>query len=154
VAAFRQYLRDLVGKYVQLERSGPEACQGWVFTVGQDYVTLSGFDGSPLHVPLQHIRSVTAFPDLGEDPPRSLIAPEDCPDTFDELLARYVGRRVRLNHGGPEVSAGTLLAFGDDYLLIEIAPGCQVCHARFHLRSLCPFLACEPSSEGYIQGGI
>jgi hypothetical protein len=103
---------------------------------GRDYVTLCGGDGLSLHLPLHHIRSVTPVPDPGPEYPPPDGSAAAGPETFSELLAGLVGEVVRIHHAGPEVTVGTLVAATDEYLLTEIAPEGQVCHVRFHVRSL------------------
>jgi hypothetical protein len=150
------YLQGLQGVFVQLERGGPEACQGWLLSVQSDYLTLRSPEGADLHLPLHHIRSVTPLP-----PPPEAAMPADTgsalPATFAELLREQVGRRVRLYHAGPEVSAGRLEGCAPDHLLLALDSGETVCFTLFHLRSLylpAPGLEdafAEPSEP--LQGG-
>lgn len=132
--AFRRYLLGLQGEWVQLERGGPEACLGWLQSVQADYLTLRYEDGSELHLPLHHIRSVTRVP--LQVP---VLTPPDGPTpppTFRELLAASRGRLVRLYHAGPEMSVGILRDCAEDHLLLEIAQDEVVCYSLFHIRSL------------------
>ncbi len=131
---FARYLRGLQGKYVQLERGGPEACQGWLYSVHHDYLTLRSEDGADLHLPLHHIRSVTSLHELVPDsPPPEGVAPEA--ETFLQLLKMNVDRRVGLYHAGPEVCTGRLQEVAQDHLVLEVAPGETTCFTTFHVRS-------------------
>jgi spore coat protein B len=152
--AFTSYLLGLLGTFVQIERGGPEACQGWLQAVHADYLTLRAGEASDLHLPLRHIHSVTPLPGL--EHPIASAADEGQPDTFTDLLKAHLGFTVRLYHTGPEVSLGTLLACSADHLILETAPGEHVCYTMFHIRSL--YLVrgdadlTSPESEEPLQG--
>lgn len=123
--------------FVQVERDGPDACQGWLASVRTDYLTLQAPGGALLHLPLHHIRSVTP----GAPPGDRCGGPDvdlQTPGNFAELLALHLDRPVRLYHAGPEVSAGILRHCDTDHVLLEVADGALVCFARFHIRSLFP----------------
>lgn len=130
---FTGYLRGLLGACVQLERGGPEACQGRLASVQEDYLTLRASVGGDLHLPLHHIRSVTPLA-----PPDGTQAPaaHALPPTFAELLASHRDRCVRLNHAGPELSTGVLRSCDEDHLLVEVSPDETACFTLFHVRSL------------------
>jgi spore coat protein B len=133
VDALIGHLRSLVGRLVQVERGGPEACQGWLQAVCADYLTLRSDDGADLYLPLHHIRSVTP----ANVPASAAAGPTGGqPDTFVGLLQQNQGRRVRLYHAGPEVSVGILQAAASDSLLLEVPTGELVCFTLFHIRSL------------------
>lgn len=129
------YLQGLQGVFVQVERGGPQACEGWLHAVQTDYLTLRSPEGADLYLPLRHIRSVTPLPPPeGENRP---AAGEGAPAaSFADLLRRAVGRRVRLYHAGPEVSAGRLESCAPDHLLLTLDSGETVCFTLFHIRSL------------------
>jgi hypothetical protein len=130
-----RYLSDLQGAFVQVERGGPEACQGWLDSVQADYFTLVADCGAELHLRLHHIRSVTPLPTPA--PRREARAKSGGrPPTFAELLAVHLGRQVRLNHAGPESCTGELRAVAPDYAVLETNPGQPVCFPLFHIRSL------------------
>ncbi|HEY3364025.1 MAG TPA: hypothetical protein VGK74_03080 [Symbiobacteriaceae bacterium] len=132
--SFRHYLCGLQGAYVQLERAGPDACQGWLVFVQDDYLTLRAPEGGDLHLPLHHIRSVSRFPP--PDPYPLQAGDNRPPQTFAELLSLNQGRHVRLYHAGPEVTVGILRESGADHLVLEVATDEIVGFARFHVRSL------------------
>ena len=131
--ALIRHLRKQVGRFVQVERSGPEACQGWLQAVCADYLTLRSDQGTDLYLPLHHIRSVTPLP-IPAGPPAPGTTGQ--PDTFVGLLQQQVGRRVRLYHAGPEVSVGVLEACEPDHLLLALPSGEVACFTLFHVRSL------------------
>ncbi len=153
--ALIRYLQGLLGACVQIERGGPEACQGWLNSVQSDYLTLRSADAEKLYLPLHHIRSVTLLreiPPLPADPEQP--AP---PPAFADILQANIGAIVRLYHAGPEMSLGRLCACTDDYLVLETLDGETVCFALFHIRSLylpaegadaAGFDTAEPMQEG------
>lgn len=134
MTSFKRYLSSLQGAFVQLERAGPEACQGWLVGVQEDYLTLRAPVGSDLHLPLHHIRSASRSTPL--DPPPAETGTAPAPQTFAELLAQSVGRSVRLYHSGPEVTVGVLRECEGEHLVLEAATGEAVGFALFHVRSL------------------
>lgn len=154
--AFIGYLRQILGRFVQVERGGPEACQGWLYAVQSDYLTLRSECGSDLHLPLHHVRSVTPLP-LPPLHPTEAAETDALPEYFRNLLQRHVGDQVRLYHAGPEVTVGTLRECGQDFLLLEISPDEVAGFTLFHVRSLyvgpetAEFTSPEPSYP--LQGG-
>lgn len=128
------YLTGLVGKYVQVERGGPDACQGWLAPVQQDYLTLVATTGDALHLPVRHIRSLTPIPPPPDEPCPAAFEPQ--PPTFADLLLSRVGQWVRLYHAGPEVSVGILREATPDFLLLEDSVGNMACYLFFHVRSV------------------
>lgn len=131
--ALIRHLRQQVGRFVQVERSGPEACQGWLQAVCADYLTLRSDLGADLHLPLHHIRSVTPLSVPAAPVP---LDSGGQPETFAHLLQQQVGQRVRLYHAGPEVSVGVLEACEADHLLVALPSGEVACFVLFHIRSL------------------
>jgi hypothetical protein len=131
---FNHYLLGLKGQFVQLERGGPDACQGWVQSVQVDYLTLRCTEGGELHLPLRHIRSVTPLP-----PPAESICPSEIavpPTTVTELLVTNRGKHLRLYYSGPEMSIGILRECAEDHLLLEVTPSEVICYSLFHIRSI------------------
>lgn len=128
------YLNGLVGTYAQVERGGPDACQGWVASIQEDYLTIVSATGDALHLPLRHIRSLTPVLPPEDEPCPAAFATQ--PPTFMDLLLSNIGRQVRLYHAGPEVSLGTLREATPDFLLLEAPGGDMVCYFFFHVRSL------------------
>jgi hypothetical protein len=150
-----RYLHELHGELVQVERGGPEACQGWLTEIQTDYLTLRANDGTDLHLPLHHIRSVTPL-----TPPAVDQKPTSEPSqmvTFHALLQGNLGSPVRLYHAGPETTFGTLRDCADDHLILESDSGESICFALFHIRSLYvvtdqPGSTASPAAESQ-QGG-
>ena len=132
MAAFRQYLGDLQGRFVQVGRGAPDACCGWLQSVQADFITLFCPDFGILHLPAHHIRSIGPAP----APEASPVIGEPVPQTFVQLLVAHAGLPVRLNHACPESTAGTLLAVAADHLVLAIEPEEVVCFPLFHVRSL------------------
>jgi hypothetical protein len=128
------YLTGLVGKFVQVERGGPDACQGWLASVQEDYLTIVAATGDALHLPLRHIRSLTPVQPPPNEPCPAAF--EQQPPTFVDLLLSRIGHLVRLYHAGPEVSVGMLREATPDFLLLEDSAGDMVCYLSFHVRSL------------------
>lgn len=137
------YLSGLVGTYVQVERGGPEACQGWVASIQEDYLTIAAATGDELHLPLRHIRSLTPIRPPYDEPCPAAFAPQ--PPTFLEVLLSSIGQFVRLYHAGPEVSVGILREATPDFLLLEDSTGETVCYLFFHVRSLYVVPRARPS---------
>ncbi|MDF2626465.1 MAG: hypothetical protein K0R39_296 [Symbiobacteriaceae bacterium] len=137
------YLNGLVGTYVQVERGGPDACQGWFASAQDDYLTIVSGTGDALHLPLRHVRSITPVPPPTDE--RRPAAYAVRPPTFLDLLLGSVGQVVRIYHAGPEVSVGTLREATQDFLLLEDMAGDIVCYFSFHVRSLYVVPRARPS---------
>jgi len=137
--ALVQYLRQWLGSPVQLERGGPEACEGLLTAVRADYLSLRSVDGIDLYLPLRHIRSVTLLDATGAPPPADPeppAGPEPLPDTFLELAQQLTGKPVRLYHAGSEMTVGHLTACTSDYLAVLSSDALHICFPLYHIRSL------------------
>lgn len=132
--SFLQYLLGLVGMTVQVERSGPESCRGFLQAVHREYLILVDDWGAPIYLPIHHIRSVSRLEI--PDHPLLPLPMETGPDSFQELLRGCLGRLIRVYHAGPELCYGTLVSCGDHHLVLEALDGEQICFATWHLRSL------------------
>lgn len=134
--ALVQYLRQWQGGYVQVERGGPDACQGWLQDLQADYLVLRSDLGTDLYLPLHHIRSISPLPAEGPPPAPASAPGAPAPARFADLLRMHLGRRVRLYHSGPELSIGVLRECTDEYALLEAWSGELVCFTLYHIRSL------------------
>lgn len=151
-ASLANYLRAMAGKYVQMERGGPEKSQGWVLGVYDDYITLGTSEGAKVHYQLHHIKAISAYLHQNQGNGSAQQMPTFEPDgnhaTFRELLASYKGQLVRINQGGPESAVGLVHEVTDDYVVLASGQsggdGNQqgiklqelVCYPIFHIRSV------------------
>lgn len=140
MATYRQYLIDLQGTFVHVDRGSPDACRGWLQAIRTDFITLLCPGFGLLHLPTHHIRNIgpELVPQAGPEPVLQAVPVhgEPPPPTFVQLLRAHTGLPVQLNHAGPEVASGTLLSVSDDHLVLETEPGTTVCFPLFHVRSL------------------
>lgn len=132
--ALVRHLQRWLGSPVQLERGGPEACEGLLTAVQADYLCLRSVDGMDLYLPLRHVRSITLLGAAAAPPPPAEA--EQLPATFVELAQQLTGTFVRLYHAGAEMTAGHLLECTSDYLAVRSSEGEEICFPLYHLRSL------------------
>jgi spore coat protein B len=138
LAQFREHVTSLIGKSIRLGRGGPDGTQGVLVAVKLDYLTLLSEDGSLVHYPVHHLRSITelvnAEPD--EDLDLSGDAIDALPDTLQQLLQAYTGLKVQVYDHGPENAAGIVFGTGDDFVKLITSPDEMVHYPFFHIRSV------------------
>lgn len=139
MARFGEHVGSLVGKRVRLGRGGPDERKGILLGVRDDYLTLHCEDGSLVHYPLHHLKSVTEMVNSevedGIDPASSaLIA--GLPATLHELVKSFVGLKVQVYDHGPESAAGIVFSVGEDYVQLITTPDEMVHYPFFHIRSI------------------
>ncbi|EJQ44115.1 spore coat protein [Bacillus wiedmannii] len=113
------FLKDLIGSYVRVNRGGPESQKGTIVSLGVDYFGLENEKGENHYYQLRHLKSITqntkdgGVGDLewGE---------EDIAEDFETLLQSFKYRWVKINRGGPEKIEGILQDVSGGYVTLII----------------------------------
>ncbi|QUG82294.1 spore coat protein [Bacillus nitratireducens] len=113
------FLEDLIGSYVRINRGGPESQKGAIVSVYADYFVLQNEKGEYHYYQLRHLKSITkntkdgGIADSGG-------AEEDAAEDFETLLQGFKYRWVKINRGGPEKIEGILQDVSSDYVTLII----------------------------------
>ncbi|PGA95779.1 spore coat protein [Bacillus toyonensis] len=113
------FLKDLIGSYVRVNRGGPESQKGTIVSLGADYFGLENEKGENHYYQLRHLKSITkntkdgGIGDFG-------WAEEDIAEDFETLLQSFKYRWVKINRGGPEKIEGILQDASSDYVTLII----------------------------------
>ncbi|ALQ66180.1 MULTISPECIES: hypothetical protein [Bacillus] len=101
------FLKDLIGSFVRVNRGGPEAQKGTIVAVCSDYFVLRNEKGELYYYQIRHLKSVTKnVKDCKADDCEWLEC--ECEDDFEKLLQSFKYRWVKINRGGPEKVEGIL----------------------------------------------
>jgi spore coat protein B len=140
------FLKDLIGSFVRVNRGGPESQKGTIVAVCSDYFVLKNEKGEHYYYQLRHLKSVTKNTkdcveyDCG-------WSEYNCSEDFEKLLLSFKYRWVKINRGGPEKVEGILQDVSCDYVTLIIKEE-VVLIALSHIKSVSyneP--ACEESDE-------
>jgi spore coat protein B len=139
MTCFRDQVNSLCGKRVRLGRGGPGERKGTLVSLSEDFLTVLSDDGSLIHYPLHHLKSLT---ELMNDLPHTPALPElpeeskSLPSTFQSLMQAFKGKKVELYDRGPESTTGFVFEAGDDYAKIVISTDEIVHYPYLHIRSV------------------
>ena len=113
------FLKDLIGSYVRVNRGGPESQKGIIVSVCADYFVLQNEKGEYHYYQLRHLKSITKNTKdggIGD----SGWSEEDSAEDFETLLQGFKYRWVKINRGGPEKIEGILQDVSCDYVTLII----------------------------------
>ncbi|MBJ8007091.1 MULTISPECIES: spore coat protein [Bacillus cereus group] len=113
------FLKDLIGSYVRVNRGGPESQKGAIVSVCGDYFVLQNEKGEYHYYQLRHLKSITKNTKdggIGD----SVWSEEDNAEDFETLLQGFKYRWVKINRGGPEKIEGILQDVSSDYVTLII----------------------------------
>jgi spore coat protein B len=132
VTVFREQIHSLVGKRVRLGRGGSDERKGTLRSVQDDYITAKVDDGTLVHYPLHHLKSVTEIVN-GEtvaDPEGAEESLEALPTRIHDLFLSYLGQKVQVYDHGPESAAGFVFDVGEDFVKLVTTPD-EIVHYPF-----------------------
>lgn len=113
------FLKDLIGSYVRVNRGGSESQKGTIVSVCTDYFVLKNEKGERYYYQLRHLKSITKnTKDCVTDDCGWLEY--DCAEDFEKLLQSFKYRWVKINRGGPEKVEGILQDVSCDYVTLII----------------------------------
>lgn len=149
MASFREQVDSLIGKRVRLGRGGPDERKGTLVSVQDEFLSVYSDDGSMVHYPLHHLKSVTELMG-GEEGSGDgsgggsgggsgwdqTGGGTGFPSTFRGLMDSFLGQKVQVYDHGPESAAGFVFGVGDDYVQLVTGPDEMVHYPFFHIRSV------------------
>ncbi|HDR7793243.1 TPA: spore coat protein [Bacillus luti] len=113
------FLKDLIGSYVRVNRGGPESQRGIIVSVCADYFVLENEKGEYYYYQICHLKSITRNTKdcvVGDcEWPK-----EDYAEDFEALLQSFKYRWVKINRGGPEKIEGILQDVSCDYVTLIV----------------------------------
>ncbi|MGE6539924.1 spore coat protein [Bacillus luti] len=113
------FLKDLIGSYVRVNRGGPESQKGTIVSLGADYFGLENEKGETHYYQLRHLKSITQNTKDGGIGDFEW-AEEEIAEDFETLLQSFKYRWVKINRGGPEKIEGILQDVSGDYVILII----------------------------------
>ncbi|PGV67524.1 spore coat protein [Bacillus cereus] len=113
------FLEDLIGSNVRVNRGGPESQKGTIVSIGADYFVLQNEKGEHHYYQLRHLKSITKNTKDGGIAD-SGWSEEDSAEDFETLLQNFKYRWVKINRGGPEKIEGILQDVSNDYVTLII----------------------------------
>ncbi|EEK80762.1 hypothetical protein [Bacillus cereus] len=113
------FLKDLIGSYVRVNRGGPESQKGTIVSLGADYFGLENEKGENHYYQLRHLKSITQNTKDGGIGDFEW-AEEDIEEDFETLLQSFKYRWVKINRGGPEKIEGILQDASGGYVTLII----------------------------------
>ncbi len=137
---FREHVASLVGRHIRLGRGGPDERRGNLVAVRDDYLSLLSEDGSLVHYPLHHLRSITEIVAADSEETNltelSLENIPALPASLMELMTSFTGLKIQVYDHGPETAAGIVFGVGNDFVKLITSPDEMVHYPFFHIRSV------------------
>lgn len=135
----KEWLTNLVGKVLKVDRGGPESRTGLLLGVYDDHLAILTEQEGVIYYKIDHIKSITENVKKGLQ--FQLEIPEDftfkTAATFKGLLGNLTNQWVNINRGGPEKIEGVLHDTNDEYEFVTLVLNEEVIRlAMFHIRSI------------------
>ncbi|MEW9697853.1 hypothetical protein [Paenibacillus sp. SI8] len=130
------YLSQLYGKEVKINRGGPDATTGLLVNISQDFLVLQTQDGVA-YIQLQHIKSISDTKNSASSTNSTYqtTASHVSAYNFNSLLHQLRHNFVQINRGGPEKYEGFIADISSDYLLLVVKD--EVIQVPvFHIKSI------------------
>ncbi|MDZ4625722.1 spore coat protein [Bacillus cereus] len=140
------FLKDLIGSFVRVNRGGPESQKGTIISVCQDYFVLKNEKGELYYYQLKHLKSITKN---AKECGSSDCEWEDCAcaEDFEALLESFKYCWVKINRGGPEKVEGILQDVSCDFVTLIVKEEIILIAIK-HIKSVnYNALACGESDE-------
>ncbi|PWK14890.1 DUF2642 domain-containing protein [Tumebacillus permanentifrigoris] len=136
------YLKNSVGKLIQVERGGPDKLQGKLLAVKGDHLIVETADGI-VYVNNQHIKTISepilvevVQNDCAEEDPEGVLpAIIDAVDLCD-LLEQLTHKLVKINQNGPNALEGVLLTVHEDAVTIVHNMKDYVHYPLYHIKTI------------------
>jgi len=133
-----EHYPDLIGKFVRVNRGGPESSEGLLLAVKRDYIVIFIKHEGFVYYNLEHIKGITLlkhikhFEKHGQH--RNIHGKYKKSSCFLEALRSKKNRLIKVNRGGPDSVTGVLTEVHRDYIKL-IADEEQVIMFTRHIKS-------------------
>ncbi|MEY9869666.1 spore coat protein B [Peribacillus sp. B2I2] len=133
----KEWLTNLVGKVLKIDRGGPESRTGLLLGIYDDHLSILTEQEGVIYYKTDHIKSITENVKNGFQ--FQLEIPEDftfkAADNFIDILDDLRNQWVNINRGGPEKLEGVLHDVNDEYVTLTLNEE-VIRLAMFHIRSI------------------
>ncbi|UYY98163.1 hypothetical protein OJ967_22595 [Peribacillus frigoritolerans] len=133
----KEWLTNLVGKVLKVDRGGPESRTGLLLGVYDDHLSILTEQEGVIYYKTDHIKSITENVKKGFQ--FQLEIPEDftfkTAATFKGLLDDLRNQWVNINRGGPEKLEGVLHDINDEFVTLILNEE-VIRLSMFHIRSI------------------
>lgn len=134
----KEYLNTLVGKYIKVDRGGPESRSGLLLDVQNNYFALLTREDGVVYYNLQHIKSFTRDPKKDHET-SAIKLPKTFTyfkgESFKDVLSKLVFTWVVINRGGPERVEGVLISVDNTGISLVLKDE-VVNVSDFHIRNV------------------
>ena len=113
--SFKEILKLMEFKNVQIDRGGPESLTGTLLGISDNFLTLQSENNGDVHYQIHHIKSVSVEKGEAAENPTPYVAPAE---NFSNLLKSFQHSWVTINRGGPESVEGVLAEMTKGYVTI------------------------------------
>ncbi|PFJ16461.1 spore coat protein [Bacillus cereus] len=113
------FLKDLIGACVRVNRGEPESQRGIIVAVYTDYFVLENEKGEYHCYQICHLKSITKNTKDCEATDYGWVEDDSAKD-FEALLQSFKYRWVKINRSGPEKVEGILQDVSGDYVTLII----------------------------------
>ncbi|MBZ5752729.1 hypothetical protein [Metabacillus rhizolycopersici] len=113
--SFKEILKLMEFKNVQIDRGGPESLTGTLLGISDNFLTLRSENNVDVHYQIHHIKSVSVEKGEAAENPTTYVAPAE---SFSSLLKSFQHSWVTINRGGPESVEGVLAEMTKDYVTV------------------------------------
>ncbi|MFM1652968.1 hypothetical protein ACI7RC_12815 [Brevibacillus sp. B_LB10_24] len=133
------FLDSMVGKTLRIYKGGPEAKDGRLLSVADDYLMLDTPEGDILYYSLEHIKSICR--DLGK-PSMPLKNRREIFEEYlensdlKEVLHSFKYGIIQVDRGGPESRIGKLMGIGDDFIALQTKEDGMLYYQIRHIKSI------------------
>ncbi|SIR87444.1 spore coat protein B [Peribacillus simplex] len=133
----KEWLTNLVGKVLKVDRGGPESRTGLLLGIYDDHLSILTEQEGVIYYKTDHIKSITENVKKGFQ--FQLEVPEDftfkTAATFKGLLGDLRNQWVNINRGGPEKLEGVLHDINDEFITLILNEE-VIRLSMFHIRSI------------------
>ncbi|WHY55975.1 hypothetical protein [Peribacillus simplex] len=134
----KEWLTNLVGKVLKVDRGGPESRTGLLLGIYDDHLSILTEQEGVIYYKTDHIKSITENVKKGFQ--FQLEVPEDftykTAATFKDLLDKNLRNQwVNINRGGPEKLEGVLHDINDEFVTLILNEE-VIRLSMFHIRSI------------------
>jgi spore coat protein B len=133
------FLESMVGKTLRIYKGGPEAKDGRLLSVADDYLMLDTPEGDILYYSLEHIKTICrdlGKPSLPLKHRRELFEEYLENSDLKEVLQSFKYGIIQVDRGGPESRIGKLLDVGDDFIALQTKEDGTLYYQIRHIKSI------------------
>lgn len=130
-----QMYNSLIGRVVQVNKSGPGATVGQLLAVKEDFLVVRAENQEIIYFTLEHIKTITEETEAQihfSSEEKELLQPNN----FQKLIQSFIGEYVRINCSGPDSRVGKLNGEDGSFIMLQTEKDGLIFYTTKHLKSL------------------